>query len=223
MPARRSRSHRIALWLAGGTLALTLYVASYPLAFEWSKRSGWGRFTYPVVQAVYYPLAAWVRQPDSFGNAAYLEYANWIFYHLNEPEFGNAESNARLGVTLQVDFTAASLRDVVQFLNEAMAWPIELDPDVNADVEVTLNSSGPLRDVLKQILEPLGLIAWPSDGRIAIGTPAAIELVRVADRARHPFPTGGYVLLTVSAASAISLAILLHRGQRPITRPSTAP
>jgi hypothetical protein len=209
-PARRSRSQRIALWLAGGALALNLYVASYPLVFEWSKRSGWGRFTYPVIQAVYSPLRGWVQEPGLFGSGAYLEYSFWVIYHLNEPEVGNAESYAHLGWPVTADFRATPLADVLKFLCEVGDHPIELDPAVNGDAEVTIKSSGPLGDVLKEMLEPLGLIAWPADGRIAVGTPAGIERIRAADRANHPFPIGGYVLLALTGVSSVALGVMLY-------------
>jgi hypothetical protein len=38
MSARRSIPHRIALWLSGAVLALTVYAASYPFTFYWTNQ-----------------------------------------------------------------------------------------------------------------------------------------------------------------------------------------
>jgi len=201
-------------------LALSLYMASCPLVFEWSQRSGFGRFLVPATRMFYAPVFLWVQRPQWPGSAAYLEYANWTIYHLNEPDVGNAESNAQLGWPATVDFTATPLQDVIKFLSNMRGLPIELDPEVDGDIEVTIKSAGSLRDVLKELLEPLGLVAWPADGRIAIGTPAAIQRVRAEDRATHLLPDSGWLMLALLCISATSLLILLRRRRSILTQPA---
>ena len=221
-PARGSIQHRIAVWISATLLALSFYMASCPLAFDWSQRSGFGRFLVPATRVIYAPLFLWVQRPQWPGSAAYMEYVRWVLYHLQEPKIGNAQSNAWLGVTMSFDFSGTSLRDAVQYMSEVNSYPIELDPDVNGDTEVTLQSTGPLRDMLTELLEPLDLQAWPADGRIVIGSPAAIQRIRASDRANHPLPTMGWLLLALFCISAVSLLILLRR-RRGANQVSTEP
>jgi hypothetical protein len=215
MSPRRSIPHRFALWISGAVLALTVYLASYPFAFDWTMHRSWTAFR--VMQAVYSPLALLIRQPDWIGSRTYADYVNWVFFKLNEPII-DAEARNAFDSSTSVDSAGTSLRDVVQYLSEVHNFPIELDPEVNGDLEITVSSKAQLGEVLRTMLEPHGLTAWPAHQRIAIGSPAAIERIKAADqaadRAMHPLPRGAWILLALLTLSFVSLWLLLRRRRR---------
>jgi hypothetical protein len=212
MPARRPLSHRLAIWVLTGILTLTLFLASYPFAFHWTMHRSWTAFR--VMQAIYSPLALLIRQPDWIGSKTYADYSNWVFFKLNEPLIDAEASNA-LGSATSVNVTGTSLRDVIQFLSDLHNFPIELDPEVNGELEITVSSNAQLGEALRTILEPHGLTAWPAHQRIAIGSPAAIERIKAADQAAdrvmHPMPPAAWILLTLLVLSIVSLCLLLRR------------
>lgn len=196
-------------------MLLTAYLASYPCIFFLTVQH-WQRAV-PALQFFYAPLHGYNRNPQYFGSQTYKDYVAWADTAIAYRVIGDIDSDRILRTKTDIDFTNAPLRDVVSYLSELHAHPLELDPDVDGGIEVTLQSRATLGESLTELLEPHGLVAWPAHNHIAIGTPVAIERTKDADRANNPVPIGAWILLALAIVSGISLVLLFRP---PRQRPS---
>jgi hypothetical protein len=225
MHARRTLLNRIALWMTGVVLALTVYLATQPFLFYLCGRQ-FPR-AIPALLHVYAPARIYCDQ-EWIGTTQFAEYSYWGFYTLAEYHRGDERSNEILDESSTIQFSGTPLRDVIGYLSEVHAYPIEPGSEVDGDVEITVNLNGPLRNCLQTILESHGLTAWPANKRIVIGTPAAVQRIRADERARRRVAPLAWIILGILCTGGGGLVHLLRqksrteqRGARSVGVPET--
>ena len=216
--SRDTRPRRIVrcamMALAGVVLLMASYVASPPFAFYFSEHHYPNAV--PTLLVVYAPVRKFIQNPDWAGSKSYAEYSQWAYNEIAANLIGDPLSNIRLDAPTMVQFASTPVRDVIDYLSELHSYAIELDPDVDGDIEVTISSTAPLRDALSAILEPHDLLAWPAKDRIVIGTSAAVKRIRAEDRASRRVAPAAWLFLASFVLSAGTLVLLLCRRGRPL-------
>jgi hypothetical protein len=212
--------------LVAAVLLLGAYAASAPFVFFWIQHRLPSAI--PTLQAVYAPLAVYSRHAEWPGSISYIHYQSWCHRTLQEYTLGPEDANRKLDELTQIQFSGSPLRDIVNYLSEVHGYPIELDDSADGDTELTANHSAPLQDALAQLLDPHGLVAAPDEGRIVIGTSAAIERIVAQRRAANPLHVWGPLVLGTGGTALVIAAVLLirrimmnRRRARPVVNPPT--
>jgi hypothetical protein len=208
MSARPNRLKRGFIW-SGVTLGLlVLYLASCPFVMFWSERY-LPAATFPVVRAGYAPLEAYCRE-EWPGSGFYGQYAGRCLRALNEHARGDA--SAALEEQTSVQFVQTPLRDVISYVSELHNFHIELLDGVDGDVEVTANSKATVREVLDEMLHPLGLAVAPVGRNLVIGSPEVVQgLVAEAAAAEAGKLRGNLIVLGVLVLLVTVIVLLWRR------------
>lgn len=210
MPSRRPILKRFAQWTVGAILVLAAYCLSAPFAFFWLEQHAPGAM--PALQVVYAPLILYVRHPNWPGSEPFNRFQSWTSATIREYTVGPWRANDVLDGGTDIQFKGTLLRDVLDYLGEVHAFPVELDADVDGEVEITIAAKTSLRDALQEILAPHGLVAAPDEGRIVVGTPEAIDRIVAQRRAANPLVVyGPWVLIAIVVLILGAAAQLIRR------------
>jgi len=205
----RSRLKSAAKWAAVVAVTLSAYVASQVFVSYFCNRHA--PALSPVIRALYAPLELYyVRHPTWPGSRSYVQYEEWVYQQLQR--LSGEQTDLELYVMSQLEFNDVSLNVVAEYVSKIHEYPIELTPDTDGDVLVTLKATAPLRDHLGQITRPHGLVFGVIENRVVIGPPATVEnLVTQADAAAHPHRFRNNVIAIVGLALFIAVIVLLLR------------
>lgn len=210
MTDHRLSLSRLAAWMIGLLMLLAVYALSLPFAFFWSQQ-GLPRAV-PTLQVIYAPLDRYSQEPNWPGTRTYNIYQSWCENSLRDSYLGPEAPRLELQELSNLQFTETPLRMVASHLATLHDYPIELDDEVDGDIVVTVDLTDTLGDALRQLLEPHGLRAEPDDGRIVIGTPAAIDRIVARRRAANPLVVyGPWILIAIVVLILGAAAQLIRR------------
>jgi len=214
MSARFGPLKRGLRWSAVTFALLTAYIASPPFLAYWSQRHV--PALVPVLRALWSPLELYARHPRWPGSTMYVGYEQWAYEQL---QYGlEPEADKLLDVSSQLDFRDVPLNLVAEYVSQIHDHPIELTPDTDGEVLVTINSTAPLRDHLEQMTKSHGLVYAVIGKRVVIGPPAIVEsMIGAADATAHPHRRRNNVIVVVGFLFLIAAIVLIlrrHSGRR---------